>query len=434
VPVLLRLAAFLAALCAAAPAVAQQEDLRARQRALFEALFDKPDDPALMLDYVRVSIALDDNEAAISTLERALIYRPDDPAIMVELGAAYFRLGSWGVAEHHFRAAREAGLPPDVEERVDEFLAAIADRSRRSRFGGTATAGLAASTNANLGVDDRVIRFFGLPAVIGTEFESQADEGFRATLDLSHAYDLGGPTGDAWRTDLSLYTLDFFETDAGDIDSLSIATGPTLSLDQRAFGPKVRPFALGRVVRSAGEPFFTEYGGGIEYDETLDRHWSTFLRMGAGRRDYASDFQDFDAYVFRGLGGAAYTVRPGATLYATALLEAESAADDAQSNIEAGARLSGVLDYDPGLPFTDEKATLSGYLQVSARGYDQPDPVVDPEVTRDDLDVLVGAAHVLRLGDGVGVRLDVDALRRESNIDNFDLESVTGVVSLVYEF
>ena len=80
-----------------APAAAQvvdQTDLRQKQAAQFTEMFNNPDNVELMYAYALTSIKLRDYEAAISTLERILIFRPDTPRVEIELGAAYYRIGS----------------------------------------------------------------------------------------------------------------------------------------------------------------------------------------------------------------------------------------------------------------------------------------------------------------------------------------------------
>ena len=79
-----------------------KRDLRERQKALFEQLLAEPDNIDVMFAYAKVSIELEDYEAAISTLERLLIYRQDIPLIRLELAVAYFNLGSYEVAKLYF--------------------------------------------------------------------------------------------------------------------------------------------------------------------------------------------------------------------------------------------------------------------------------------------------------------------------------------------
>ncbi|MEM8843057.1 MAG: tetratricopeptide repeat protein, partial [Pseudomonadota bacterium] len=101
-------------LIAAGPSLAQSGnvpgsdgDLRARQAELYDALKDRPDDLDLMALYAKVSIELEDYEAAISTMERMLIYRQDLPQVRRELGVAYFNLGSYQAAQLYLEQVLE---------------------------------------------------------------------------------------------------------------------------------------------------------------------------------------------------------------------------------------------------------------------------------------------------------------------------------------
>ena len=99
--------AFLAAGLIGAPVAAQvaadeEQALRVEQRQQFAAMFEAPDDVDLMFKYALTSIRLQDYEAAITTLERILIYNPNLPRVKVELGASYFRIGSYPVAKFYF--------------------------------------------------------------------------------------------------------------------------------------------------------------------------------------------------------------------------------------------------------------------------------------------------------------------------------------------
>lgn len=424
------------ATCAAfAGQAAAQDATRERQAEIFAALLASPDDPALTTDYLRVSLALGDIEAAISTLERALIFRPDDAGLHVELGAAYFRLGSYGVAQSHFDRALALGVAPETEARIAQFTAAIAARSARSRFGGVAMAGVAASTNANLGVDDRIVRFFGVSLPVDEDFEAQSDVGGRVIIAATHDYDLGRANLDSWRTEASLYSIRFAEQSQGDIDSLALSTGPSLALSDTAFGPRARPFLGVRFTRSAGAPFYNEYGGGIELSDSFGPRLNGFLRAGGGWRDYiGADGEGYDGSIARGVAGVSVLAARGITLSAAALVDGEFAEDDFNSNLEYGLRLAAQADYDPGFGRDVGLWTLTGYVQGSRRDYDAPNPVVDPDTTRRDDDLRLGVAHLFRLGGGFGLQIDVDAFRQTSNVPNYDLEALTGAVSAVFEF
>ena len=239
------LRAGLAALCVtlAAPAAeAQTADdgaLRVQQADLFERMFRDPENLDLMFEYALVSIALRDFEAAISTLDRILIFNPDLPRARLELGAAYYRIGSYQFAREYIEQAREHPEASEaIRERADEFLAAIDQRTRESYVTGVFRTGLIGSTNANKGPSSRDIVFLGLDArLTGRGVTSQTDVGAFANLQLTHVHDLGGVDAEEWRTNAVVYTQRFLDTKDGAADVLVLHTGPTLALDSDRYGP-----------------------------------------------------------------------------------------------------------------------------------------------------------------------------------------------------
>ena len=156
-------------------AAAQEESgseaaLRIEQQQLFEQLWTHPDDLDAMFAYAVVSIRLRDYEQAIATLERMLIYRDDLPRVKLELGSAYFRLGSYEVSRFYFDEALAGDPPPDVRAKVEEFLAEVARRTKQSAFTGLVSIGVVYSSNANLGPSDRLVEVFGVDAQLDPAF------------------------------------------------------------------------------------------------------------------------------------------------------------------------------------------------------------------------------------------------------------------------
>jgi hypothetical protein len=428
-----RLSALLCLALAAPPAASQTASAsRERQAEIYRQLLAAPDDPDLTEAYLEASRALQDDEAIISTLERVLILHPGDPEATAELGAAYFRLGSYAAAEHHLSAARDL-LPPGPERRrVEAFLSEISTRSARSQFEGFLTAGVVMSSNANLGVADRTLRVGGADVLFDQSLEAESGAGFRTTATVTHRYDLGGPNADAWLTDAGFYSQRFFDEDAGDVDALSVATGPSLALTDEAYGPTARPFLSFDAAWSAHSPLFRQSGGGVEATAPYGQRTTLFGLVEGGWRDYSgADRRGYDAGLVDGEAGFAYAPAPGVVLSAALAGRTERAREDRYASNLIGVRVAGLVDYDAGF---DETWRLSAFANLSGRFFDEADEDVDPDRTREDALLRLGAANLFRLGDGVGIQIDAEWLVQESNIANYDLRSVTGALSLVYEF
>jgi len=412
--------------------------LREEQKAIFSQMFADPDNLDLMFSYALVSIQLEDLEAAISTLERMLIYNKDLPRVHMELGAAYYRLGSYQTASYYFdNVLAFDNVPPVVVEKANQFMRAIEQRTQKSAFVGSVSTGITYASNATLGPDDSSVLLFGFPAVLAPEFLEDDDFGIKTTAALSHYYDLGQPDSDFWRTDASIFSLHYFDATDSDVDSFLVKTGPQISLDDQQFGPKLRPFVELDYVRSSNDSLYATASLGAEYTDTLSDTLSIFGSVRAGYRDYFRGRDDFDAFVVRATAGAAYIPQTNLTLRATAFLERIDADENFNSTIEGTLRASATYSYDSGFDFAGRLWNLTGFVQGTARQFDDPNPVLVGNTgtrKRSDIDLRAGLRHVAYLEDGFWLAADIDGLSRSSNIDNFDLKNFGGGVSIGFDF
>ena len=99
--------------------------LEAQKEALFQQMLRNPANLDVTFAYADVSARLGDYEAAVSALERMLLFNPNLPRVQLELGALYFRMGSYDLARDYFEKAAAANPPPEVRARIDEYLAQI---------------------------------------------------------------------------------------------------------------------------------------------------------------------------------------------------------------------------------------------------------------------------------------------------------------------
>lgn len=413
---------------------ADRAALRARQQDLFQRLIAEPDNLDLMFEYATVSIRLEDYEPAISTLERMLIYRQDLPRVRLELGVAYFNLGSYTVAEHYFRQVLDDPAAPEpVRQRVQRYLTEIAQRTRKHAYSVVLTVGPTYSTNATLGpVTDQVLLLGNLATL--TQGQEEDDFGIRSLVTATHAYDLQQPDDDYWKTDFSFFSLSYFDTDAGDVYFGRARTGPRLSLTPEQYGPKVRPYLEAQYLNASNRGLFAGFGAGAEYTDTLSPVYGVFADAGFRYRNYfRQEFSDEDVFNIYSLGGLAYSPNRDLVLRGTGIFEIDNADADFNSNVEFGLRVSGDYLYDPGIEWIDQKWLLSTFSEVRHRMFEANDPVIGADCCRRDWDLRSGITHLFALKNGFGMQLDVEALMRDSNIRNFDVNAISATVSLRYQ-
>lgn len=406
--------------------------------ASFEAMLADPGNLDLMFAHAAEALAANDIEGAISTLERMLIFNPDLSRVKLELGAAYYRLGAYDVARTYFEAVMAANPPESVQATVAPFLAEIDRRTARSGFSGFVSLGAVYSTNANLGPQDREVRVnapgFNGVGLLDPSATASDSFGTRFSAGITHRLDLERPNEDAWITSASYSGLRFASESLGEFDIVDVATGPRLSIDDRQFGSTVRPLVFGGFVRSNNQPLYVHGGAGAELVSPLDESLTAFGTAIASWRDY-NDEDSFDGFYAQLSGALGYAVDRDTVLRGGLFVETDRTREEYTSNVSLGLRAS--MDHTvraAAFSFLAAPPIVSLAGQISSRWFDDPDPMVDPGVTRRDLDLRVGTRLVAPVSSRVGIALDAAYFERFSNIVNYDLENFEVGVSVLFSF
>ena len=401
----------------------------------------RPTDLDLMFAYAAAAMENEDYEPAIATLERMLIFEPNLPRVRLELAVAYFRLGVYEVAQFHFQSVLDADPPQEVAARIEAFTSEIERRTARNALSGFVAFGPIFSTNANLGPPDRELRsefFPGGVALIDADQVANSDFGFQLVASATHSYDLRGPDDSAWISTAVYTGRRFLEEDDGALDAVSVTTGPLLSLDDEAFGLKGRPYVSGGLVRSADEHLYAEVGGGIELSQPIDRELALFGVATLDWRDFESDRDAFDGAYGGMFAGVVYTPERQTELRAAALARVDLGREEYTTSAEIGLRLSAARSFSVAEAFGPEVFELpwrlTVFTQASYRGFDGPDPAVDADETRRDVDARVGARLVAPLSARNALALEAGHFERFSNIGNYDFSSFDVGLSFIRLF
>lgn len=408
-----------------------QDTAQIEQQRAYEALQEAPDNVAFMFRYVRASVEVKDYEAAITTLERILIYRPDLARVRVELGAAYFRLGSYAISKFYFDEALAAGgLTADEQAQVGRFLEQIERRTAKWSYAGSAMAGIVVASNANLGTSSNLVSTGGIPVLAPGNLLEREDAGLRVVVNLAHQHDLGQPDGDFWRTDAQFYALQFFNEDSGNVNVMRVRTGPRISLNPLSHGPKLRPFVEAELFRADDQSLYRGLGGGLELSDTLNADWSVFGSARFQERQFFDGRSEFDGIYSRASVGAVYNHSPTLRLRTALVLDHTEADFDFNDYTQVSLRGGFDYRYDPGFVWADRDWRAEGFIVVGRRFFDGPDARVDPNIERQDTLVRFGFGNTAFISDGFFTRLDLDYTQRKSNIANFDLNGVTLALSV----
>lgn len=207
-----------------------REALLARQASLLAIMLERPADLDVAFEYATVSVMLEDYEAAISTFERMLIFAPNLPRVQLELGVLYYRLGSLETARYYFQSSLESpNVPPEVQAKVETYLAAINAKAQPTQFRAALIAGARYQSNANAAPGGRRVSLNGRDFILDDTATGQSDyNGFLAGRAYG-SYDLG-TQGDLLEADLVFYAARYADLVRLDTGLAEVTFGPSFNL------------------------------------------------------------------------------------------------------------------------------------------------------------------------------------------------------------
>jgi hypothetical protein len=247
--------------------------LEARKEALFQQMFRDPANLDVTFAYADVSARLGDYEAAVSALERMLLFNPDLPRVQLELGALYYRMGSYDLARDYFDKAAAANPPPEVRARVEQYLADIERSQSRHHLSGYVFFGGQYQTDANVAGSSLILSPIG-PVVLGNQFVKQASGSIFGSGSLLYSYDMETQNHDTLEVTSVGYLNHYFNAAVNrlDLSLLEVTGGPRFNFPSGLIGGQaasLKPYIIGDEVGLGWNQYFAAGGTGIEYDEIV---------------------------------------------------------------------------------------------------------------------------------------------------------------------
>ena len=268
------LAALMFILWAGAGTVSAQEvspdertRLQAQKDELFQRMLRNPSDLDATFSYADVSARLGDNEAAVSALERMLLFNPDLPRVQLELGALYFRMGSFEIARTYFEKALAANPPAEVRARIDRYLAQISTQSAPQQFTGFLFYGAQYQSDANIAPGSPLIHSPIGDVLLNSQFVKQADGNAFLTGSALYSYDLGTQSRDTIEVTGTGFLNHYFHIGRLDLALGEVTAGPRFNFNEPVTGvtsASVKPYLILNEVGLGGNQYFNTYGVGIE--------------------------------------------------------------------------------------------------------------------------------------------------------------------------
>ena len=428
----LALAAALALGAVLAPSQGRASPYGPEYDAAFRAMMADPTDLDIAFEFAAVARRAGDLEGAVGALERMLIYNPDLPVVHYQLARLYAGLGSVEAAKRYYRSALDYAPPPQIRARIEAELERLEKASRASSFSGSVLLGLRHQTNANAAPDDPAVRVGGFPADLADEFLEREDSGILASAGLSHRWDLGRDPAVFLVSDLRVYGARQDELDSQDIDLVAATVGPQFA---RPGGGMLRPFVRGDWVQLDGEALYRSIGVGISWGGPLSRspgaRW--FVEAAAMHRDYRRSarspaVENRDGENYRVNGNLRAPVDPA--LYVEGFGHLERQDSDAGYESWRAARLGIRAVRRLPAPVGEGAWELSLTGDAGVRGYDSPDPTVDPGKSRSDEEFGLAMGLTVPLSGALSAVLEVRRQWRRSNLPNFEFDNTSALAGV----
>ncbi|NBN78647.1 hypothetical protein GWI72_10250 [Microvirga tunisiensis] len=422
-------------------AVLGSAEMKARQAALLQASLADPANLDAAFEYAMVSAQVGDYEAAISTLERMLVFAPGLPRVQLELGVLYLRLGAEDVAATYFESALAApNVPPQVAERVETYLAAIARKEAPAKVSGMLTTGVRVQSNANASPEGRRIQLNGTTFLLDDTATGKSDVNGFLSGNVNFSYDLG-LQGDSLEADLVFYGARYGRLDRLNTEMAELTAGPTLNLAR--FGiddARLGLYGIVNGIRLDGANYSAGVGAGLRLGMRVREKDEINARLEVRRR-WFNDTARYPTASDR----AGYAVRAVATYHhrftaaftgrLSVMADYEDARVGWKTSLEGG--VSAGLTYRFASPFGGEAGPWSIDLEAgyTRRGFSRPDPLVNRSRSQRDNEAWLRSVLTMPVGGrGTAVALTGELRRQQSTYDLNDYTNALGMVTLMQRF
>lgn len=411
------------------------------QERLLPRMARAPTDYDVAFEYYRASLEARDYEAAIGVLDRMLFYNPDLTRAKYELGALYYRLGSYGMASQYFRMAlADPNADPATQAGAEALLPNAEKQLEQSRWSGFFQAGFRVQSNASFIPDRTTIRLGGQDLFLTPPGRRRGDTNFFFLFSLANDYDFQTQRGDLLETRVSGLATKQFTFGQYDIGLVDASFGPRLALDPEALaGVSVKPYVAAGVSFVGGGYYTSSGGGGLTLRVpagqavTLD----PFVEVRAA--DFANGFfapaatSASGTAVISGIAGTA-TVTDSITVETRGVFTQADSRFRFQTYGQYSGEFAVNLRFDPPFEAIPFRWTLSPFGKVSWTDFDGPNPFVDPNVRRRDFEYRAGFVLDMPITANFGLSSSVWRSRLDSNLPNYRVQDTSFLIGPTARF
>ena len=416
------------------------EQLAARQQALLQVMLQQPDNLDTAFEYATISARLGDFEAAISTFERMLVYAPGLPRVELELGVLYFRLGSFDAARYYFESAlKTPNVPPEVEQKVNTYLAAIDNREDPTEFKATIALGLRYQSNANAGPGGRRVILNGTPFLLSETSTGRSDVNGYIAGHFHWGYDLG-TQGDLLEGDLLTYVARYYDQVRLDTGIAELTLGPSFNME-RINIDNTRAGIYG--IFSGVRLDHHGYSGALGLGSRFVSDFSPTTRL-TGKAEYRQRWYDDSAtyptvsyrngYILLGDLVLHHQLSRSVLLRTQVFGDFEEASRNWNQSWEAGFSVGGTYKFASPVKALQDPWSIDMEAGFAYRDFDSPDPLISTTNSEYDYEGWVRGVFSVPLKNKFSVNLAGELRRQYSNYDLSTYTNASAMLTVVKNF
>jgi len=370
-----------------------------------------------------------------------LISDPSQTEVRVEIGALYFRLGSYETARAYFRRAMDdPSLSPALRARVEQFLADIAQRLSAHQLTGFVTGGARWNENANTGPNATLLRSAGVNVPRPTSTTPQSDYSFFGAGRVQHSYDLDTQNEAKFVTTGLGYGNAFTRFSHQDLLLGEVTTGVRFKpapTDAKDF--QIRPHVIGNIVSLDSNRYEDTVGFGIDMQQAWTDNLVSELIFEVRHASYARIARLGDSFNQTGDEKVvklrtAYEFDPANLLIGDFVFRSAVTKKAYYDVDQYGVVVTYSYTFAAPAQLTEQSWNVSPYVSWYNRGYGRPDPIVDPRTTRNDDEVRLGLVHTIPFADGWLTYQQVEHTWGNSNIPNYNYQDTAVIVGVTRRF
>lgn len=165
-------------------------------------------------------------ENAAAAYKRILIVKPGRAKARLNLGIAYYRLGSYNLAEKNFSQVLVANPGPKIQESAKKYLTEITKQKNPHQWQVSVAGGRVYNTNVNTGPGDDLIETLDGTARLKAGETSQTDWGTIADLRIRYTWDTGIRGGFLWLNKAVMNNYFYDHEYRHNLSVVSLESGP----------------------------------------------------------------------------------------------------------------------------------------------------------------------------------------------------------------